>query len=326
MGAEPDKPDPSEGSGEQTAARPYWEAHRAFYAAMKGYAKGEFDPAPALVEAVFFRLTACSNADGQAFPSASALSSALGVTTRRIRAAIAVLKRLEVLTKERKGGFAPKDSKDNPGRIVYTITPGYRFRYTNRETTGQDRPIDPETTGQDRPIDPAFVESTGQESQKQPDRNRVPYKVDEPRRKEPSTLTRSPGGSPGVSVETARKGSTRKAVKDTNPLEYPPFALFWTTFPTCKHKDAPGRMYPAFQAFQKAEKEHGFNMDNLVTALREAVKQCDDLNFFPAPKTWLESRPWLDGSTPKAPDPEAAKREEQLQKARERLDQETIPE
>ena len=85
-------------------------------------------------------------------------------------------------------------------------------------------------------------------------------------------------------------------------------------------------MYPAFQAFQKAEKEHGFNMDNLVTALREAVKQCDDLNFFPAPKTWLESRPWLDGSTPKAPDPEAAKREEQLQKARERLDQETIPE
>jgi len=85
-------------------------------------------------------------------------------------------------------------------------------------------------------------------------------------------------------------------------------------------------MYPAFKEFQKVQKHPGFNVDNLLTALREAVKQCNDLDFFPAPENWLKSRPWLDGSIPKAPDPEAAKREERLRRTREKLDQETIPE
>jgi len=314
MGAEPDKPDPEE-SGEQ--APPWWQAIRNLRELLRSTPRGKNDPARGVILDVYLEIADSANADGQCWPGIKTLAEKCRVSERSVLASIALLSKHGVLTMQKRstGTGGGKGSKPalitlsrpyQPNRTKLSILhDGVETKLSNLHD-GQDQHADFRTTNMQNSVCPPAP----------------PNKVEHV----PRTKTLSPDGSLGVSVETARKGSARKPSKETNPLEYPPFALFWTNYPACKHKDAPGRMYPAFQVFRKAEKQPGFNVDNLLTALREAAKQCNDLDFFPAPKAWLESRPWLDVSTPKPPDPEAAKREERLRRTREKLDQETIPE
>jgi len=317
-GTAPPGPDPPEERGE-----PWGKVIQNLRALLQTHPRDRHDPARGVILDVYLELAQAANAAGECWPGIATIAENCQIGPRNVINAIAWLKKADVLTAQRRKKDAGEGRGSKP--TLYTLALPYRPDKTTKTNSTTRFPI--LHNGQVKKDD-QISNGVRPDFQWRTYPPHPPDKVEHGKR----THTQTDGSQvslPGVSESSARKRVRRPRTKKPDPLkkplEDPLFKLFWTKYPDCRYKREKGRMRAAWEVFEKVRNEPGFNMDNLLMALDEAEKACDDLDYFKAPENWLKDRPWLETDTSNEPQADPAKKEE-IDRVLERLKKEEIPE